>query len=177
MPDGRDERAIRGMRDGRDRRRAPFAARSAIDSSARSSAFWLSILCSILACPVQVNAQRIDGDAMPEPLTTLPGDPVRGRQIVADRRSGLCLLCHPAPIPEERFQGDLAPDLAGVGSRLTEGQLRLRIVDSRRVLPESIMPAFHRTNGLRRVAREREGQPVLDPQQVEDVVAWLRTLK
>jgi sulfur-oxidizing protein SoxX len=123
------------------------------------------------------SAQRIEGDAMPEALTGVAGDPDRGRRVVADRRTGMCLLCHPAPIPEERFQGDLAPDLAGVGARLTEGQLRLRIVDSRRVFPESIMPAFHRVTGLERVAREREGKPVLDAQQVEDVVAWLQTLK
>ena len=141
------------------------------------SAVCLSGICWLAAWPTQVNAQRIEGDAMPESLTTVAGDAARGRQIVADRRSGLCQLCHPAPIPEERVQGDLAPDLAGVGGRLSEGQLRLRIVDSRRVLPESIMPAFHRTNGLQRVAHERGGQPVLDAQQVEDVVAWLRSLK
>jgi sulfur-oxidizing protein SoxX len=130
-----------------------------------------------VAAITPASAQRIEGDAMPGALTPVAGDPDRGRRVVADRRIGLCLLCHPAPIPEERFQGDLAPDLAGVGARLGEGQLRLRIVDSRRVFPESIMPAFHRVTGLERVAREREGRPVLDAQQVEDVVAWLQTLK
>lgn len=120
---------------------------------------------------------EVAGDAILTPLTGRRGDPVRGRQIVADRRTGLCLLCHPAPIAEERFQGDLAPDLAGVGGRLTEGQLRLRVVDSRRLNPSSIMPAYFRAEGVERVARDRAGQTVLDAGQVEDVVAWLATLR
>lgn len=120
---------------------------------------------------------EVAGDAILAPLTGRRGDPARGRQIVADRRTGLCLLCHPAPIAEERFQGDLAPDLAGVGGRLTEGQLRLRVVDSRRLNPSSIMPAYFRAEGFERVARDRAGQTVLDAGQVEDVVAWLATLR
>ncbi len=138
----------------------------------------LALLVSAgLAWSSTAHGQRVEGDAIPDALTAVPGDPARGRRIAADRRVGLCLLCHPAPIPEERFQGNLAPDLAGVGGRLSEGQLRLRMVDSRRLDPRSIMPAFHRATGLARVARDREGQPVLDAQQVEDVVAWLLTLK
>ena len=119
----------------------------------------------------------VTGDAIVEPLAGRRGDPQRGRRIVADRRIGLCLLCHPAPIAEERFQGDLAPDLAGVGSRLSEGQLRLRLVDSRRLNPASIMPAYYRAAGFERVARDRAGQTILDAGQVEDVVAWLVTLR
>src|SRR3954470_7822788 len=83
------------------------------------------------------------GDAIPAPLTGTPGDPARGRAIVLDRQRGLCLLCHSGPFPEERFQGDLAPSLAGVGARLTLGQLRLRMVDGRRLNPESIMPSYY----------------------------------
>ena len=105
------------------------------------------------------------------------GDPVRGRAIVASRQQGLCLLCHGAPIPEERFQGNLALDLSGVGARLTPAQLRLRIVDSRVLDPASAMPSFHRTEGLSRVGRSWQGKPILDAQQVEDVVAWLSTLR
>ena len=102
---------------------------------------------------------------------------MRGRAIVANRQVGLCLLCHSGPIAEERFQGNLAPDLAGAGSRWSEGQLRLRIVDSQRVNPASIMPAYHRTEGLARVGSAWQGQPVFAAQQVEDVVAYLRTLR
>ena len=116
-------------------------------------------------------------DTIPQSLTGTPGDPARGRAIVANRQVGLCLLCHSGPIPEERFQGDLAPDLRGAGTRLSEGQLRLRIVDSSRVIPTTIMPAYHRTEGLTRVAPAFRGKPVLSAQQIEDVVAYLMTLR
>jgi L-cysteine S-thiosulfotransferase len=116
-------------------------------------------------------------DAMPQPLTALPGDAARGRAIVASRQAGLCLLCHPAPIPEERFQGNLAPDLAGAGARWSAAQLRLRIVDARVLNPQTIMPPYHATDGLQRVGGAWQGRAVLDAQQVEDVVAWLVTLQ
>jgi L-cysteine S-thiosulfotransferase len=116
-------------------------------------------------------------DAMPQPLTAVPGDAARGRAIVASRQAGLCLLCHPAPIPEERFQGNLAPDLAGAGARWSAAQLRLRIVDARVLNPQTIMPPYHDTDGLQRVGVAWQGRAVLDAQQVEDVVAWLVTLQ
>jgi len=116
-------------------------------------------------------------DALPERLTGARGDPARGRAIVANRQVGLCLLCHSGPFPEERFQGDLAPDLRGAGARWTEGQLRLRIVDSARINPATIMPAYHRTQGLARVAPAFRGKPILSAEQIEDVVAFLTTLR
>ncbi len=116
-------------------------------------------------------------DAIPESLTGAKGDPVRGRAIVASRQVGLCLLCHSGPFPEERFQGNLAPDLRGAGARWSEGQLRLRIVDSSRINPATIMPAYHRSEGLARVAPAWRGKPVLSAQQIEDVVAFLMTLR
>jgi sulfur-oxidizing protein SoxX len=116
-------------------------------------------------------------DAIPESLTGAKGDPARGRTIVANRQVGLCLLCHSGPIPEERFQGNLAPDLRGAGTRWSEGQLRLRIVDSARINAATIMPAYHRIEGLVRVAPAWRGKPVLSPEQIEDVVAYLTTLK
>lgn len=118
----------------------------------------------------------VRGDAIDAPLAAA-GDPARGRALVASRQQGLCLLCHAAPIPEERFQGDLAPDLAGVGARYTRGQLRLRIVDPRLVNPRSFMPAFHSTSSLSRVGRAWQDKPIFTAQQVEDVVAWLSTLR
>jgi sulfur-oxidizing protein SoxX len=121
-------------------------------------------------------AARAD-DAMPESLTGAKGDPARGRAIVANRQVGLCLLCHRGPFPEERFQGNLAPDLRGAGHRWSEGQLRLRVVDSGRVNPATIMPAYHRTEGLVRVAPAWRGKTVLSAEQIEDVVAFLMTLK
>jgi sulfur-oxidizing protein SoxX len=116
-------------------------------------------------------------DALPDSLTGAPGDPARGRAIVANRQVGLCLLCHSGPFPEERFQGDLAPDLRGAGARWTEGQLRLRIVDSGRINPATIMPAYHRVEGLVRVAPAFRGRPILSVEQIEDVVAFLTTLR
>ena len=111
------------------------------------------------------------------PLTNAPGDAVRGRAIVANRQLGLCLLCHTGPIPEERFQGNLAPDLSGAGSRLSAGQLRARMIDSSRFSPKSIMPAYFKVDGLTRVPVPLQGKTILSAQQIEDVVAYLQTLR
>jgi L-cysteine S-thiosulfotransferase len=116
-------------------------------------------------------------DAIPQPLASRPGDATRGRAIVANRSVGLCLLCHSGPIPEERFQGTLAPSLAGAGGRWSVAQLRLRIVDGARLNPDTIMPPYYRTTGLQRVAKPFEGKTILTAEQIEDVVAYLATLK
>ena len=120
---------------------------------------------------------EVAGDGIAQPLASEPGDAARGRAIVANRQVGLCLLCHTAPIAEERFQGTLAPDLAGAGTRSTPAQLRLRLADSRRVNPQSIMPAYFRSDGLTRVGKNWQGKTVLGAQQIEDVIAYLVTLK
>jgi len=117
------------------------------------------------------------GDAIPASLTGQKGDAARGRGIVVDRNVGLCLLCHSGPFPEVRLQGTVAPDLRGTAARLTEGQIRLRIVDSRRVNPATIMPPYFEADGLTRVAPSLKGKTVLTPEQIEDVVAYLVTLK
>ena len=124
-----------------------------------------------------VRTFEVVGDAIPVPLSAAAGDAARGRSIVTNRQLGLCLLCHSGPFPEERFQGTLAPDLAGAGSRWSEGQLRLRLADGRRLNPESIMPPYHRVEGLARVGAAWRSQPLLSAQQIEDVVAFLRTLR
>jgi L-cysteine S-thiosulfotransferase len=117
------------------------------------------------------------GDAIPGSLTGTSGDPARGRAIVLDRRLGACLLCHTGPFPEEKFQGNLAPDLKGAGSRWTEGQLRLRLVDATRLNPDTIMPAYYRVDGLTRVGHAWAGKPILSGEQIEDVIAFLMTLR
>jgi sulfur-oxidizing protein SoxX len=119
---------------------------------------------------------RIAGNAIPDSLTGAPGDPARGRAIVVKRES-TCLLCHSGPFPEERFQGDLSPDLKGTGARWTAGELRLRMVDASRLNPATIMPSFYRTDGLNRVAASWRGKPILTAEQIEDVVAYLATLR
>jgi sulfur-oxidizing protein SoxX len=117
------------------------------------------------------------GDAIPASLTGMPGNPERGRAIVVNRQVGLCLLCHTGPFPEERFQGTLGPDLSGAGTRASEGQLRLRIVDASRIKPDTIMPPYYRIDGLTRVAPAFKDKPILTAEQVEDVVAFLMTLR
>jgi sulfur-oxidizing protein SoxX len=119
----------------------------------------------------------IVGDAIPAPLTGTLGEPARGRAIVVNRRVGLCLLCHSGPFPEEKLQGNLAPDLAGTGARWSAGQLRLRLVDASRLNPDTIMPPYYRVDGLDRVTPALRGKPILSAQQIEDVVAFLATLR
>lgn len=140
----------------------------------RFAAAFVAACCAAgVASGGAANAQ----DSIATSLTGVKGDPARGRAIVTSRQVGLCLLCHSGPFPEERFQGNLAPDLAGAGKRWSEGQLRLRIVDSGRINSTTIMPAYHRTDGLVRVAPAWRGKPVLSAEQIEDVVAFLTTLK
>jgi sulfur-oxidizing protein SoxX len=110
------------------------------------------------------------------PLTREPGDAARGRSIVFDRSLGGCTLCHAVP-GNDGPAGNLGPSLGGVGARLSGAQLRLRIVDSARVNPATVMPPYHRTESLSRVAAAYRGKPLLEARQVEDVVAYLRTLE
>ena len=119
----------------------------------------------------------VSGGRIERSLTGAPGDSARGRAIVTNRQVGLCLLCHAGPFPEERLQGTLAPDLKGVGSRWSEAELRLRIVDAAVINPNTIMPPYYRLEGLERVAPAFRGKPILTPEQIEDVVAFLATLK
>ena len=119
---------------------------------------------------------KIVGDGIPESLTGAPGDAARGRTLVATRTT-TCILCHSGPFPEVRFQGDLAPDLAGTGNRWTMSQLRLRLVDASRFNPATMMPSYYRADGLVRVGRNFTGRPILSAAEIEDIVAFLATLR
>jgi len=130
----------------------------------------------LLVLPLLVAGKAVGDEGIPASLTGAKGDPARGRAIVGNRQMGLCLLCHTGPFPEERFQGNLAPDLREA-ARLTEAQIRLRLVDPARVNPGTIMPAYYRTDGLTRVAPSYRGKPVLSAEQIEDVVAYLLSLR
>ena len=141
------------------------------------SAMVALVMLAPLAYAAEPQAVAPDQGTIAKPLTADTGDPARGRAIVADRRKGLCLLCHSGPIAEERFQGDLAPSIAGVGNRLTIPQLRARMVDSRAISPDSIMPPYYSLAGLDRVAPQFSGKTILSAQEIEDVVAFLGTLK
>jgi sulfur-oxidizing protein SoxX len=132
-----------------------------------------------LPCPAAAQGLRpyaVADDAIPEPLTNARGDAARGRALVVERTS-TCILCHNGPFPEQKFQGDLAPDLAGTGSRWSEGQLRLRLVDAARLNEATIMPSYYRTDGLARVGPAWLGKPILSAEQIEDIVAYLVTLR
>ena len=130
----------------------------------------------LLVLPFLFVGKALGADEIPASLTGAKGDPQRGRAIVANRQVGLCLLCHSGPFPEERFQGNLAPDLRSA-ARLTEGEIRLRLVDPARANPQTIMPAYYRIEGLTRVAPSLRGKSILTAEQIEDVVAYLVTLK
>ncbi len=119
----------------------------------------------------------VDGAAIPKALTDQPGDPENGREVAIHRRKGNCLACHIMPIPEQSFHGEIGPDLNGVGSRYDAGELRLRLVDPKVLNPHTIMPAFYRSEGFHRMLTDFEGQTMLTAQEVEDVIAYLQTLK
>jgi L-cysteine S-thiosulfotransferase len=123
-----------------------------------------------------LQSYTVVGDGIPDSLTGSPGDAARGRVLVLDRAS-TCILCHSGPFPETRFQGDLAPSLVGAGRRWTESQLRLRLVDASRLNPETIMPSYYRVDGLQRVGRNWQGKPILSAEQIEDIVAYLVSLR
>ncbi len=122
------------------------------------------------------HAQVIKGDSIIESLSVEPGDSLRGRAIVASRQTGLCLLCHSGPFPEERFQGNLAPELKASVARLNAPQLRARIVNAAHFNPQTIMPSYYQTSHLNRVAPKFAGQTLLSGQEIEDVIAFLVTL-
>jgi sulfur-oxidizing protein SoxX len=158
-------------------------ARSAIFSTVSSTVFLgiIWVAASASALPSAAHAQTLQnfvvvGDAIPAPLTGAPGGATRGRALVVER-SSTCILCHNGPFPEQKFQGDLAPNLAGVGSRWSEGQLRLRLVDASRLNATTIMPSYYRVDGLDRVGPAWRGKPILSAEQIEDIVAYLVTLR
>lgn len=130
---------------------------------------------AVAAAP-PLETYRIEGDAIHAPLGSTAGDPLRGRAVLSGRDAN-CLLCHAVAETGVRFMGDIAPPLSGVGARLSEGQLRLRIVDQSRLNPDTVMPSYYKIDGLVGVATAYRGRPVLTAQQIEDVIAYLKTLK
>jgi sulfur-oxidizing protein SoxX len=140
---------------------------------------WLTAAALIVAGEAVAQGlppNAIVGDAIPASLTGEPGDAARGRTLIPNRTS-TCILCHSGPFPEETFQGDLAPSLAGAGGRWSAGQLRLRLVDASRLNPATIMPSYYRVDGLDRVGAAWRDKPILSAAQIEDIVAYLATLR
>lgn len=132
----------------------------------------------VLADDAAFIAWTAQDDGIAAPLGGLNGDAQRGRTLVIRQDKGNCITCHALPIPEEGFHGTIGPSLIGVGARLSEAQLRLRVVDMQHLNPRSIMPGFYRDPAaLNQVAWEYAGRTMLTAQEVEDVVAYLRTLR
>lgn len=138
---------------------------------------WSLAACLVWVTPFDTLAQQADGEVIVDSLSGAPGDPERGRVIVLSRQSGLCILCHSGPFPEERFQGNLAPDLALSASRLSAAQLRARIVDANRFNPDTIMPPYFKKDHSARIAPQFADKTILTAQEIEDVVAFLVSLK
>ncbi|MEE4192932.1 MAG: sulfur oxidation c-type cytochrome SoxX [Halieaceae bacterium] len=115
-------------------------------------------------------------DTLP-PLVQLAASPAEGKRIFLQREAGHCVLCHQVAGLDAPFQGNLGPDLTGVGSRLTAAQIRLRIVDASRLNPDTIMPPYYRREGLEQVAEAYRGRTVLSAEQIEHLVAWLASLE
>ena len=141
---------------------------------------WIALLTAAPVGAQEVRPYRFEGPAIEQPLAP-SGDAARGRALLVARDPANCILCHAAPVDllksGVRFSGNLAPSLDGAGARWTAGQLRLRIVDSRRLNPDTIMPSYYRSEGLIEVAAAWRGKPIMNAQQIEDLIAYLLTLQ
>lgn len=146
----------------------------------------LTTLCAALPIPAIADdtsagayqSYTVKNHAIDAPLGGLKGHPARGRKLAINSAKGNCLACHKLPIPEEEFHGEVGPSLYGLANRLNEGKIRLRIVNIQQLIPFSLMPPMYMNPAdLKQVAKKFQGQTVLTAQEVEDVVAYLMTLK
>lgn len=136
-----------------------------------------------LTAPVSAHDYKVVNGAINESLTGSPGDAENGKKVAINRKKGNCLACHQMPIPEQQFHGEIAPPLYEIGSTYTEAELRARVADMKLINPDSFMPSFHRNSAnyggkpLLRVLDKFKNKTILTAQEVEDVVAYLMTLK
>ena len=151
---------------------APGPHRSPV---ARWSAALLGVWLTATAADGPVT-YRIENLAIPESLTGRAGDPARGERIARDPDKATCLICHAIPIGGEPDPGDIGPPLHGVASRYSAGELRLRLVDPKRLNPETVMPSYYAREGHHRVAPEYRGRSIYTASEIEDVIAFLLTL-
>ncbi|WP_439573591.1 sulfur oxidation c-type cytochrome SoxX [Phreatobacter sp.] len=143
----------------------------------RVAALLLGLCLAGPSAGQEVAPFTVTADAVEAPLGGLTGDAARGARIVRNRETANCLICHTIPDPSETFMGEVGPPLAGVGLRLSAGQIRLRVIDPTQVNANAVMPAYHRVAGLVHVEERYRGRPVLGAQEIEDVVAYLSGLK
>ena len=136
----------------------------------------LAFNTNAIAAEKMVKFVMKDG-AIAKSLTGKPGNAVNGRKLAIKRKLGNCLACHVLPIPEQAYHGLIGPELNGVASRLSEGEIRMRIVNPKMANPDTIMPAFYKNEGFERVLKKFKGKSMLTASQVEDLVAYTMTLK
>ncbi len=119
-----------------------------------------------------------DYGAVTASLTGVAGDAANGRKLFANRKLGNCLACHQNnDYLEQAFHGEVGPPLTGVADRWEEAELRGIVSNPKNTFEGTIMPAFYRTSGFFRNMEKFEGKSILTAQDVEDVVAYLLTLK
>jgi sulfur-oxidizing protein SoxX len=140
-----------------------------------STIMGIAVFGSLLAS-AKAHDYTIVNDTIPVSLTGVPGDPAKGKKLAINRKKGNCLACHAMPIPEQQFHGEVGPDLSEVGSRFSEAELRMRLVNSKVLNPDTIMPAFHKVP-LNRVLKKFKGKTILGAQEIEDIIAYISTLK
>ncbi len=136
-----------------------------------------------LAVSSNVQAAEFDlakvkvGDGVPKSITGKSGDAKKGRKTAINRKKGNCLACHTLPAPEQADHGNIGPSLSDVASRMSAAEIRLRLIDPKIVNPDTIMPSFYRKKGFHRVQKKWQGKTILQAQDIEDIVAYLMTLK
>ena len=131
----------------------------------------------IVRDPGLVAYEIVDGSSIPKSLTGVAGDPANGKKVAVGRKAGNCLACHAMQISEQPFHGETAPSLYGVGNRLSAGELRMQLVNSKVTNEDTMMPSYYRPFGFERPLKKFVGKTILSAQDVEDVVAYLQTLK
>ena len=121
---------------------------------------------------------KIEDEAIKASLTGKAGDPANGKKVFLNRKKGNCLACHVvSSLKDQPFHGQVGPPLDGTASRWSEGEIRLRIVNAKALNEDTIMPAFYRTDGFHRVLKKFKDKSVLNAQEVEDVLAYVMTMK
>ncbi len=137
---------------------------------------FVLIISSDSVSAMEMAKYKIVGKSIPKSLTGKPGDPKKGRKLAINRRKGNCLACHTMPAPEQADHGNIGVTLFGVAKRYKKGELRLRLVNPKIVNPDTIMPAYYKTNGLNRVQKKWKGKTIISAQEVEDILAYVMTL-
>lgn len=145
--------------------------RSPMSSCIRSAlaAVWTLGLV-VAAAQAQTVDYKTEDDGIPKSLTGKPGNAARGKALLAKRDAANCLSCHTIKDKELQPGGTRGPALDGVGAALTPAQLRLSVVDMSSLKRDALMPSFHKAGVV-------SGTPTLSAEEVEDIVAYLATLK